>query len=196
MAQKVAPEGTTDEELISRVAEGDRVAFDTLYGRYSTPIYTYLNRLLLDKDMVDELFQEVFIKVFSRAKQFRPTVSFKSWVFTIATNQYRDYYKSLKRRIERVTALDQDADPMDKHHSDEHTFMDRELLRIVENGIASLPGHFREVILLKRVQGMTFDEAAEILGVSVRTAKNYAAEATRRLKQYMKEQGLEEELPG
>ena len=168
-------EELSDEKLIQLVSEKDKNAFNEIYSRYEKSIYNYLNRLIFDKDMLDEIFQEVFTKIYVKAKTFKLKYSFKSWIYKISMNQYIDYYKKLKRsekifgQAEELLRIKYDVPNI------VDDIIEQENLDILKKLLLQLPAKYRQAIILKKIEGFTFDEVAEIMDVTSRSVKTYVA---------------------
>lgn len=173
----------SDEELMRLISQNeDKLAFDEIYKRYEKVIYNYLNRLVFDKDMLNEIFQEVFSKVYFKASSFKIKYSFKSWIYKIAMNQYIDYYKGLKKHA----YLSEKPSELKKIKYDTPEFVDNlieeETIEYLKAKINELPNKYRQAIILKKLEGFTFDEVAEMMGVTSRSVKTYVAKGIELLK--------------
>ncbi len=172
----------TDEQLIKLVAKKDKMAYNELYNRYKQPIYNYLNRLVFDKDMLDEIFQEVFTKIYLKASTFKIKYNFKSWIYKISMNQYIDYYKRLKRK-EKLFNTSDDLKRVKYNAPDTiEDMIKKESLDYLEDFLKDLPDKFQQAIILKKIQGLTFNQVAEIMGVTSRSVKTYVAKGLELLK--------------
>ncbi|MFW5799789.1 MAG: RNA polymerase sigma factor [Spirochaetota bacterium] len=173
----------TDEQLIQLIAKNkDKKAFNEIYERYNKPIYNYLNKLVFDKDMLEEIFQEVFTKIYLKASTFKVKYNFKSWIYKISMNQYIDYYKKLKRKEKFF----KDSEKIKRTKYDVPDIVDdiieQESIEILKQLIESLPEKFKQAIILKKIEEFTYDQAAEIMGVSSRSVKTYVTKGMQILK--------------
>jgi len=184
-------EELSDEKLIQLVSENDdKKAFNEIYKRYEKPIYNYLNRLVYDKDILDEIFQEVFTKIYVKAETFKAKYSFKAWIYKVSMNQYIDYYKRLKRRNkifdsnEDMTNVKYDApETLDKIISEES-------INKINKLLDELPEKYKQAVILKKIEGMTFEEVANVMGVSSRSVKSYVARGVEMLKRKFEKEKL------
>ena len=178
----------SDEKLIALVAaNNDKSAFETIYAKYSTPLYNYLDRLLFDKDSLDDLFQNVFLKIYVNAGKFKlkQGYSFKSWIYRIATNEYIDYFRSIKRKREKVHLdeyIEQKADDVNL----EQIVYNKQKLECFYQAVDKLESPIKEAFVLKRMEGLKIDEIVSILKVSDRSVKNYCSKAENFIKSYLK----------
>jgi RNA polymerase sigma-70 factor (ECF subfamily) len=143
--------------------------FDAFFKTYSPPIWSYLLRLLGDRERAADLFQRVFFKAYTHVPGRRSPGSERAWVFTIATNEARDEVRRRRRDPLRPMELPERATRPEEDPS--VSAEDRELAGEVIRGISELPHHQRELFLLVRYHGFSFPEAAFLCGVSVSAAK-------------------------
>ena len=173
----------SDEELIKLVADNNKEAFNEIYKRYEKPIYNYLNRLVFDKDMLNEIFQEIFAKIYFKAKTFKKKYKFKSWIYKISMNQYIDYYKRLKRQ-NKIIGKKEDLSNYEYNAPDTiDNIIEDETLKQLETFLNRLPEKYQQAVILKKLEGFTFDQVAEIMGVTSRSVKTYVAKGIEKLKE-------------
>ncbi len=176
----------TDEELMLKICDKDKKAFDEIYTRYNSMIYNYLFKLIADKNLVDDIFQETFTKLYFKANRYNPKYKLRSWLYKISTNCYFDYLKSRKKKAitvdsQRLSYYSSELDgPLD-------SIVKKEELDTLKRAIYTLPENIKQVFVLKFYQGLKYDEIAEIIGVSNRTAKNYMRHAKEHIKNYVGE---------
>jgi len=185
----------TDRELMRRVTEGDSAAFDTLFERYESAVRGQLRRIVRDMAAVDDLQQEVFLRLWSRADQWRGSGTVKSWLVRTATNLALNHLRSVKRRRsqslmgEGETDGDDDNDRVPSWMIDAASQRPDELLAQVEQHeemrglVNALPDRHREVVRMVHEMEMKVQEAAEELNVPLGTVKSrlhYARSALNR----------------
>ncbi len=167
----------SDEALLSSSLEGNLVAFDLLVDRYYDRLYGYLIRFLKDSDMAEDLLQETFLRVWKNRAEFRNIASFSTWIYTIAGNLARSEWRRRKRwRMIRLGPSRDDEEP-EIELADEGIGPDSivEIRLAVEELTAEvhkLPDRYREVVILRDIQGMTYEEIAGIVQVPVGTVKS------------------------
>jgi RNA polymerase sigma-70 factor (ECF subfamily) len=166
MAELQAPE-PTDEALIMAVKNGSHDAFEHILQRYQDNVYGYMRSLLKDPALADDASQEVFLRMFRAAPNYRPIEGgrFKYWLFTIAANVARNAHRSKKPSASLDAARELEAP---SHESSD----DVERRERVRQAIESLPEEQKQVVLLKEYQGLKFEEIARLLSISVNTAKS------------------------
>ena len=178
--------------------DGDVTAFRTLMLRYGSKITRYVARNCADQDAVDDLVQDIFMRVVHRAQSFRGQSSFKTWLYTIARNHCIDTArKAVHRRVvigDEPLKRDQDGggtildQAADEGPGPDRRASDRRFRASLEEAIEALPVDQRETFVMRELQGLKFREIAEIVGVPENTIKSrmrYALQSLReRLDQF------------
>jgi len=178
---QVPDESTSDLKLIRRCQAGDQEAFAGLYGRYRLQLYSYLGKMLSgNSHLVDDLFQQTWIRVLANLGQYEHRQRFISWLFRIAHNLVVDHV----RRHARREMVEVDERLADESLGEAWEEMDREtLLRAVAKGAEALSPEQQEVLALRQ-QGVPFREIAEIQDTSINTVlgrMHYAVKRLRRM---------------
>ena len=167
--------------------QGSLPAFETLYGRYKTPVFAFLCRLTGSRQQAEELQQETFLRMVGRKDSYRFGAKFAAWLYAIARNQVVDAKRREKYR--KHASLDQPARDdgpalMDRIAGDgpspDRDSIAKRLQRDLEKALAALPEDQREVFLLREYSGLKFQEIAEITSAKEGTVKSrmrYALEA-------------------
>jgi RNA polymerase sigma-70 factor (ECF subfamily) len=182
--------------LVRRLKQREERAFEELIRLYQHKIYNVVYRLLGRPDEAEEVAQEVFITVFKSIDSFRGDARLSTWLYRVATNQAKNRLKYLGRRSHKATGeLDeaaerelQSAQPsaLQPHVvGPEAALAGRQLEEIVQAGIATLDDEHREVIVLRDVEELSYEEIAAILGVPTGTVKSRLFRARMALKDYM-----------
>jgi RNA polymerase sigma-70 factor (ECF subfamily) len=176
----------SDEILAKAAKEGDTRAFEELFERYKKPVLNFIYRLIGNKETAEEVAQEVFMKAYDNLKIYDPDRKFSTWFYTIARNlaknslRDRKYFRdvSLEEPVfaegEEIRLKDVIAD---SSASPDAIARDEELANEAQKVLDSLPLELKEVVTLVSVQGMTYQEAADILGCSVGNIANRLEEA-------------------
>ncbi|MEO7035931.1 MAG: RNA polymerase sigma factor [Polyangiaceae bacterium] len=166
----------TDEELMAAYILGDKSAFRELFQRYTPLLQRAMARDLRSPEEANDLVQQTFLHLHRSRLDFEPGRKLKPWIFTIALNLKREYFRRSKRRHE--TSLDDDriAEPFEGPRGQERSDAARETAR----ALAALPADHREVIELHWFGGLSFPEVAEAVGstvaaVKVRAHRGYVA---------------------
>ena len=167
----------SDEALLSSSLEGNLVAFDLLVDRYYDRLYGYLIRFLKDSDMAEDLLQETFLRVWKNRAEFRNIASFSTWIYTIAGNLARSEWRRRKRwRMIRLGPSRDDEEPeielADDGIGPDSIVEIRLAVEELTEEVHKLPDRYREVVILRDIQGMTYEEIAGIVQVPVGTVKS------------------------
>ncbi|MCF7854083.1 MAG: sigma-70 family RNA polymerase sigma factor [Candidatus Pacebacteria bacterium] len=174
----------TDGELIKHYRSGDEAAFETLYNRYRKPLYSYLNTMLPGQvEVVDDLYQRVWMRILDKLPAYRDRQKFISWAFRIAHNLAIDHFRSENRRRE---ALSERITSKDSQPSPDQTVDHDELMVALAKAVEDLPAEQREVFLLRR-DGVSFKEIARIQATSINTALGRMRYAVARLRDALAE---------
>ena len=193
MADIVAGFALPDEEaeLIAELREGSERAFVSLLSLYERPIYNFVFRLLEDPADAPDVTQEVFLKVFRNIGEFRGECSLKTWIYRIAVNEasnlrrwfwrHRCRELSLEDHEEgRPAVADLLADPQETQYEQ---VLRRERLQAVETALSQVKDTFRIAVVLRDIEGLSYEEIAEILQVSLGTVKSRILRGREALKQ-------------
>lgn len=168
----------TDEELMDRVQHGSADAYTTLFQRHQAPLYGYVTRMVRDRELAADVFQDTFLKVHrARATWSGREGSFRSWLFRIATNAVRDRARQADRRRETLSGDDIIVPAYDRPD-------DRVML---ERALAQLPDPMREAFLLGVVAGLDHNELAAALDISPANARARVSRARSRLREILEE---------
>lgn len=176
---------------------GHEAAFRELVRRYERPLFSLLYRMVRDRALAEDLAQETFIKVLNGIKSYRPEFKFSSWIFKIANNAAIDHLR--KKSLDtlsldgspsaetpeqmRATSLqlgDKSETPLDEVQS-------RELGTAIERAIAKLRPEYRSCILLRHVEGYSYEEIAATLELPLGTVKTYIHRARNELRVYLED---------
>jgi RNA polymerase sigma-70 factor (ECF subfamily) len=173
----------SDEQLLARLRAGECELFGTLVRRYERELFGYLRRYLGDDDLADDVFQNTFVQVYRKIKQYEPGRPARPWLYAIATNQAIDALRRRNRRADQradaVTAPDEEGQarplfellpasgdaPPDAADRTEQ----RELVRAA---VERLPDLLRQVVLLAYFQGLKYRDVADALDIPVGTVKS------------------------
>lgn len=167
----------SDEALLSSSLEGNLVAFDLLVDRYYERLYGYLIRFLKDSDTAEDLLQETFLRVWRKRAEFKNIASFSTWIYTIAGNLARSEWRRRKRwRMLRIGPSRNDEEAAielpDAGIGPDLIVENRVAIEELTKEVHKLPDRYREVVILRDIQGMTYEEIAGIVQVPVGTVKS------------------------
>lgn len=187
-SERGAPANTwSDEALMAAYQQGDPRAFELLFERYKGRLYGYFVRRLNDRELAADLFQRTFLRVHRARGDYDASRSFAAWTFGIASNLAKDEFKRRTRRPgDAPGAAPEDAPGRAAPGADpESELLSRERAARVESALAALPDSQREVIVLHKVEGLSFPEIAEALGENVEAVKSRAFRGYRALRRLL-----------
>ncbi|RME45088.1 MAG: sigma-70 family RNA polymerase sigma factor [Deltaproteobacteria bacterium] len=179
-------EAWPDEALMAAYQQGDARAFECLFDRYQDRLYGYFIRRFHDREIAADLFQRTFLRVHRARKRYDPGRSFATWVFGIASNLGKDEAKRRRRRPgDAFWTTPERAVEHDAAQTPEEAFLAKEAAGRIEAALASLPASQREVIVLHKIEGLSFPEIAERLGERVEAVKSRAFRGYRALRRIL-----------
>lgn len=169
---------TTDAQLVRRVQKGDKGAFDLLVLKYQHKIVSLVMRYVRDPDQALDITQEAFLKAYRALPRFRGEAAFYTWMYRIAVNTAKNYLAAQRRRPMEVELDLQDPEQFELHaklretDTPEGVTLSRELHATVERAIAALPDDLRTAIVLRELDGMSYEEIAETMECPVGTVRS------------------------
>jgi len=176
-----------DLDLARRHAQGDRSAFDTVYEEYGGMVYGLALRLTGDPEEASDLHQEAFLRIFRSLGSFSGRSSLKTWVYTVTLNAGRTKLKRIGRRP-RVVEDDRTLDALADLRADpERRALGRDAGRHLQEALVELPAAFRVAVVLRDVEGLSYDEIAQIVGVRIGTVRSRIARGRDRLRARLEE---------
>ncbi len=180
----------SDEELLADYQQGDAEAFEALLRRHRAPLFTFLVRMLGDREKAEDLAQETFLRIVKGAQAWERRARFQTWLFTIARNLCVDHARRDRfRRAESLDAQGPDGEaPMSDCVAGQQIDPARgaesaRLRPLLQQALSSLPAEQREVFVLREQAGLPFAEIAAMVGVNENTVKSrmrYALVALRK----------------
>ncbi|WP_343693666.1 RNA polymerase sigma-70 factor [Chitinophaga sp.] len=170
------------EELLIQLRNGAETAFNALYHAYSKPIWLRILRLVKDKDIADELLQEVFINIWKNRQQIDPEKSFKAFIYTVAQNLVYNYFR---KNASDSNLLQNLLLQSPQHYLNVEQLMEeRELRRFLDEAIDQLSPQRKRAFILCKVEGRSYEEAGKIMGVSTATINSHITQSLQFLKEY------------
>ena len=172
----------SDEQLMLQVSKGDQKAFEELFIRYKSKVLTYIVRMCGNQAVAEEIFQEVFLRLYRFAPQYKALAKFSTFLYRIATNLCINELKRKKRfSVFSLTKVEQ-GDPelhffneqsiVSAEKSPEELVLSAELQQHLQKAVNQLPGQMRATLILSELEGKRYDEIAAILECSVGTIKS------------------------
>lgn len=185
----------SDQVLLNRYLSGDRSAMSQLIERHSRRVRDYINMMVKDRDVADDIFQETFIKAVRVIDEGRYTDNgkFLSWILRIAHNQVIDHFRS-QRQDKAVSESDAGFDMLGTLKFAERTVEDSMVSEQIERDVRALvdqlPSEQREVVMMRYFSGLSFKDIAEQTNVSINTALGRMRYALINLRRMIKEKNL------
>ena len=191
----------SDEDLMAEAAEGNERAFTELVGRYRSRVVNLVSRLLNDREASDDISQEVFVRVFLHRKNYRRGAKFSTWLFTIAANLAKNEIRRRKRR-RNWTSLDELQEQlhdsslqlMDPKGNREAEVDALQVRGLVGAAITTLPERYRLALVLRDIEGLAYEEIAQVLRIPGGTVRSRINRARLMLKKKLEPTLRREEL--
>ena len=181
--------------VIQAVLDGDINAYELLVKEYEKNVYNLALRMVGNSEDAADMSQEAFIKAYNSLTSFRGDSKFSVWLYRIVSNVCLDYLRSRGRRqtvslsTENDDGEDVEIDIADETQSPER-LLDRRLTRdAVRRGLAALPPEHRQILLLREIQGLSYDEIADALGIEAGTVKSRIFRARKKLCAFLRKDG-------
>ncbi len=167
-----------DEDLVLRVQQGDKSAFDFLVIKYQHKIIQLVNRYVKDPSEAQDVAQEAFIKAYRALGNFRGDSAFYTWLYRIAINTAKNYLVSRSRRSSDYHVDIQDAEALENApqlqgmETPERLLLNQEIIDTIKTAIDKLPEEMRTAIMLREFEGMSYEEIAEAMDCPVGTVRS------------------------
>ncbi len=169
----------SDEDLMELFQAGHQTAYDLLFERYKKRIFHFLYRYTHNENDSEDLVQETFLRVYRSRNSYNRIAKFSTWLYTIALNLAKTQYKK-KQKMEMVSFHNDDmhqtfevTDMIDDHELEpDQMYQKRTLVRYIEKALQKISIDFREVLILRDIQGLTYEEISEVTGFPMGTVKS------------------------
>jgi RNA polymerase sigma-70 factor (ECF subfamily) len=186
MSSSATPE--PEIEWMARIRDGDMEAFRCLVEAHQARVIGTISKMLGSDAEAEDLAQQVFIRIWKSAPRYRPTAKFTTWLFRITRNLV---FNELRRKRHFVDQADEMPEPAERRDQEpDKVLMEGELQSAIQNAIDQLPESQRLAIILRRYEGMAYEEIAAVIGTSVPAVKSILfrarAELRERLEKYLR----------
>ena len=172
-------ERDVDAELVARVKAGDKKAFDLLVLKYQRKIMRLLSRMIRDQAEVEDVAQEAFIKAYRALPQFRGDSAFYTWLYRIAINTARNWLSSNSRRPSTPSSYENEdgetfneMDNLTDNTTPESELASRQIAQTVNKAIEDLPEDLRTAIVLREIEGMSYEDIAQSMKCPIGTVRS------------------------
>jgi len=167
-----------DEELVARAQMGDKRAFDLLVVKYQQKVASLIARYMRDSSEVQDVTQEAFLKAYRALPRFRGDSAFYTWLYRIAINTVKNHLVAQGRRPPGDDLEAEVAEQMDmggrlrEHATPERELLTDEIARTVQAALDDLPGDLRTAIVLREIEGMSYEEIADAMECPIGTVRS------------------------
>lgn len=184
--------GRDEAELVQELQAGSETAFDWLVTHYHAPVYNLILGMLGDTSDAADGTQEVFLKAFRGIRKFRQGSSLKTWLYRIAIREALNHKRWFKRHVQKNISID--AEPNEGQARIEiedfcatpfEQLASREIQVAVQDALQQIPDVFRSAVILRDLEGLSYEEVAEVLECSVGTVKSRILRGRRALKELL-----------
>ena len=176
---KIMDERQIDQELVERAQQGDTKAFEMLVVKYNRRLGRLLSRFIKDEHEVNDVVQESFIKAYRALPNFRGDSAFYTWLYRISINTAKNFLaNNNKRPIMASEITNGDGEVMDvveqvaDNLTPEAELMNKQILQTVESAVAKLPEDLRRAITLREMDGLSYEEIAEVMQCPIGTVRS------------------------
>jgi len=172
-----------DTDLLRLLRDGNVTAFGKIYETFAPVLYRRLLRLLKDTDTVEEILQDTFLKLWEKRAHIDPEQAFTTYLYRIADHLAIDVF----RRISRDKALQQElwASTISFYLHTEETVLAKEQQQLISTAIERLPPKRKQILILCKLEDKSYQEVAELMGISVSTVSNQLVKAIKEIKNYI-----------
>jgi RNA polymerase sigma-70 factor, ECF subfamily len=172
-------ERDADQQLVERVQRGDKRAFELLVGKYQRKIFRLLSRLIRDPAEIEDVAQEAFIKAYRALPNFRGDSAFYTWLYRIAINTAKNHLVAHGRRaasssdaaLEDVEGFE-DASQLRNEDTPDRLLLSRQVAEAVNRAIEALPEDLRTAIVLRELEGLSYEEIAASMNCPIGTVRS------------------------
>lgn len=172
-------ERDVDQQLVERVQRGDKRAFELLVSKYQRRIFRLLSRMIRDPAEIEDVAQEAFVKAYRALANFRGESAFYTWLYRIAINTAKNHLVSQGRRVPTTTANDveeaeafEDAALLREVATPDSMLQSRQVAEAVNRAIEKLPEELRTAIVLRELEGLSYEEIAETMACPIGTVRS------------------------
>jgi RNA polymerase sigma-70 factor, ECF subfamily len=186
-----------ESALVLDLRAGVESAYESLIVRFEQPVYNIVSRLMEDPGDAADVVQEVFLKVFRNIASFRQDSSLKTWIYRIAVNEARNHRRWFSRHRKQEVGLEREICAEgtegnqewlpDPGRSPFELALDQETRQLIEDALLQVNPKFRAALVLREIEGLSYEEIAEILDISLGTVKSRILRGRDALKRYLAE---------
>ena len=173
----------SEQELLLQLKQGDHIAFEAIYRKYASRLTVKLLNLIKDEELAGDVLQDLFLKIWERKEDIDPTQSLGGYLYTIATNMAKNKFANALHRQLYLQSLPNHEEGFDSVSK----FVDQKEIQIaIEQALAKLPVRQREVYSLYKIDGLSYKEIQERVGISKPAVNRLIQEAGKKMREYLK----------
>ena len=168
-----------DQQLVERAQQGDKHAFELLVSKYQRKLGRLLSRFIRDPGEVEDVTQEAFVKAYRALPSFRGDSAFYTWLYRIGINTAKNYLVSMGRRAPTSTNYDaeeaeefDDGDQLRDLNTPENLLMSKQIAQTLNQSMDRLPQELRTAIMLREIEGMSYEDIAKIMSCPIGTVRS------------------------
>ena len=176
-----------DRALIEAFQTGDEFAFVALYNRYKDAVYAFCVKMLLNRELAQDVMQDTFLRVYENRERLMKTDSFKAWLFTIARNQCLNQLRRNNWQIPLDPEMALPPHIQGAKHTPVQDLEKSEKIQLVNRYLQELKADYREVIILREYQNMSYEEIAAVTRSTLSAVKSRLFKARKKLGKYLEE---------
>lgn len=183
MQEKGTEQMQNEKDLLARLSQGDRRAFDLLYKLHSVRIYKNILRLVKQEELAEEILQDVFMKLWEKRETLTINISFKSYLFRIAQNLVMDNFRRLafdRKLFDHLISVSTEL-----HSSTDELIDLKGTQSLIDEAVESLSPQRKKVYLLCKIEGKSYDEVSGMLGISTSTISDHIVKATKAVREHL-----------
>ena len=184
-----------DHQLVERAQRGDKKAFELLVVKYQRKLARLLSRFIRDASEVEDVTQEAFIKAYRALPSFRGDSAFYTWLYRIGINTAKNYLVAMGRRAPTVTGVDseeaegiEEGDQLKDLNTPENQMMSRQIVETVNQTLQELPEELRTAITLREIDGLSYEEIAQIMNCPIGTVRSRIFRAREAIAEHLRPQ--------
>ena len=178
-SRPVNPERAIDQKLVEKAQRGDKKAFGMLVEKYQRRLNRLLSRMVRDQSEIEDIVQDSFIKAYRAINNFRGDSAFYTWLYRIGINTAKNHLVKLGKRPKAMNEVEieeienfEDAPDLRNHETPESTMMSSQIVASVNQTIAALPNELKEAISLREMDGLSYEEIADLMNCPIGTVRS------------------------
>jgi RNA polymerase sigma-70 factor (ECF subfamily) len=178
-SRPINPERAVDQKLVEKAQRGDKKAFSMLVEKYQRRLNRLLSRMVRDQSEIEDIVQDSFIKAYRAINNFRGDSAFYTWLYRIGINTAKNHLVKLGKRPKAMNDVEieeienfEDAPDLRNYETPESSMMSSEIIAAVNQTIEALPNELKEAISLREMDGLSYDEIADLMNCPIGTVRS------------------------